>query len=271
MLIFSQMTRMLDILEDFMRLKRYQYCRIDGGTSGDDRDSQMDVFNAPGSPKFAFLLSTRAGGLGINLATADIVVLYDSDWNPQVDLQAMDRAHRIGQTKPVTVFRFVSEGTRPASEVSPSPPVSGWFLQRWTTGVALVPTLEKRARTHVIRRYGRRENHRARGPEVVSGRGGDPAGAPRGAERQGRQDGPHGHGPGSRRGNRPPKNRRNTSTGRSGPRDAQRARVSKALYTQVRFGADEIFASKSKQLTDEDIDARRPSRSPFATAVETTS
>ena len=120
MLIFSQMTRMLDILEDFMRLKRYQYCRIDGGTSGDDRDSQMDVFNAPGSPKFAFLLSTRAGGLGINLATADIVVLYDSDWNPQVDLQAMDRAHRIGQTKPVTVFRFVSEGTRPASEVSPS-------------------------------------------------------------------------------------------------------------------------------------------------------
>mmetsp|Transcript_28437 Transcript_28437/g.88000 ORF Transcript_28437/g.88000 Transcript_28437/m.88000 type:complete len:1159 (-) Transcript_28437:112-3588(-) len=110
-LIFSQMTRMLDILEDFMRLKRYQYCRIDGGTSGDDRDSQMDVFNAPGSPKFAFLLSTRAGGLGINLATADIVVLYDSDWNPQVDLQAMDRAHRIGQTKPVHVYRLVTGDT----------------------------------------------------------------------------------------------------------------------------------------------------------------
>lgn len=110
-LIFSQMTRMLDILEDYMRLSAYDYCRIDGSTSGDDRDSQMDVFNAPGSPKFVFLLSTRAGGLGINLATADIVILYDSDWNPQVDLQAMDRAHRIGQTKPVTVFRLVSEGT----------------------------------------------------------------------------------------------------------------------------------------------------------------
>ncbi|KAJ8605209.1 hypothetical protein CTAYLR_000442 [Chrysophaeum taylorii] len=110
-LVFSQMTRMLDILEDYMRLNAYAYCRIDGSTHGDDRDSQMDEFNRPGSPKFVFLLSTRAGGLGINLATADIVVLYDSDWNPQVDLQAMDRAHRIGQTKPVTVFRFVTEGT----------------------------------------------------------------------------------------------------------------------------------------------------------------
>merc|ERR1711871_748268 len=110
-LIFSQMTRMLDILEDFMRLKRYAYCRIDGSTSGDDRDLQMDTFNAPDSPLFAFLLSTRAGGLGINLATADVVILYDSDWNPQMDLQAMDRAHRIGQKKPVKVFRFITEGT----------------------------------------------------------------------------------------------------------------------------------------------------------------
>ena len=65
-----------------------QYCRIDGSTSGELRDSQMDDFNADGSSKFSFLLSTRAGGLGINLATADIVILYDSDWNPQVDLQA---------------------------------------------------------------------------------------------------------------------------------------------------------------------------------------
>jgi len=71
----------------------------------------MDTFNAPGSDIFSFLLSTRAGGLGINLATADIVILFDSDWNPQVDLQAMDRAHRIGQTKTVRVFRFVTEGT----------------------------------------------------------------------------------------------------------------------------------------------------------------
>lgn len=110
-LIFSQMTRVLDILEDYMRYVRFEYCRIDGNTDGEKRDSQMDDFNAPGSTKFCFLLSTRAGGLGINLATADIVMLYDSDWNPQVDLQAMDRAHRIGQKKPVQVFRFVTEGS----------------------------------------------------------------------------------------------------------------------------------------------------------------
>ncbi len=110
-LIFSQMTRMLDILEDYMRLKGYQYCRIDGNTKGEDRDLFMDEFNAPNSEKFVFLLSTRAGGLGINLATANIVILYDSDFNPQMDLQAQDRAHRIGQTKEVTVFRFVTEGT----------------------------------------------------------------------------------------------------------------------------------------------------------------
>jgi len=110
-LIFSQMTRVLDILEDYLRLVGHEYCRIDGSTDGEKRDSQMDTFNAPGSSKFCFLLSTRAGGLGINLATADIVILYDSDWNPQVDLQAMDRAHRIGQTKPVQVFRFLTEGT----------------------------------------------------------------------------------------------------------------------------------------------------------------
>ena len=110
-LLFCQMTRMLDILEDYLRYFNWNYCRLDGSTKGEDRDSMMDDFNAPGSDKFCFLLSTRAGGLGINLATADIVILYDSDWNPQVDLQAMDRAHRIGQTKPVRVFRFISDGT----------------------------------------------------------------------------------------------------------------------------------------------------------------
>ncbi|GMH91340.1 hypothetical protein TrVE_jg9254 [Triparma verrucosa] len=110
-LIFSQMTRMLDILEDYMRYVKYDYCRIDGSTGGEQRDEQMDEFNAEDSKKFTFLLSTRAGGLGINLATADIVILFDSDWNPQVDLQAMDRAHRIGQKKPVQVFRFVTEGS----------------------------------------------------------------------------------------------------------------------------------------------------------------
>nr|GMD85299.1 ISWI chromatin-remodeling complex ATPase CHR11 [Ipomoea batatas] len=85
------------------------YCRIDGNTGGEDRDASIEAFNKPGSEKFAFLLSTRAGGLGINLATADIVILYDSDWNPQVDLQAQDRAHRIGQKKEVQVFRFCTE------------------------------------------------------------------------------------------------------------------------------------------------------------------
>ncbi|CAA3020989.1 ISWI chromatin-remodeling complex ATPase CHR11-like isoform X3 [Olea europaea var. sylvestris] len=110
-LIFSQMTRLLDILEDYLMFRGYQYCRIDGNTGGDDRDAYIEAFNMPGSEKFVFLLSTRAGGLGINLATADVVILYDSDWNPQVDLQAQDRAHRIGQKKEVQVFRFCTEYT----------------------------------------------------------------------------------------------------------------------------------------------------------------
>ena len=105
------MTRMLDILEDYCGYREWSYCRIDGSTPGDSRDAQMEEFNSPSSTKFLFMLSTRAGGLGINLATADTVILFDSDWNPQMDLQAMDRAHRIGQTKPVTVYRMCTEGT----------------------------------------------------------------------------------------------------------------------------------------------------------------
>lgn len=108
-LIFSQMSRVLDILEDYCLFREYQYCRIDGSSAHEDRISAIDEYNKPGSEKFVFLLTTRAGGLGINLTTADIVVLFDSDWNPQADLQAMDRAHRIGQTKQVYVFRFVTE------------------------------------------------------------------------------------------------------------------------------------------------------------------
>lgn len=108
-LIFSQMSRVLDILEDYCMFRDYQYCRIDGQTSHDDRISAIDEYNKEGSEKYIFLLTTRAGGLGITLNTADIVVLYDSDWNPQADLQAMDRAHRIGQKKQVFVFRFVTE------------------------------------------------------------------------------------------------------------------------------------------------------------------
>ncbi|TMW56088.1 hypothetical protein Poli38472_008736 [Pythium oligandrum] len=107
-LIFTQMTRVLDIMEDFCRMRTYDYCRIDGQTSYEDRESSIEEYNRPNSSKFIFLLSTRAGGLGINLYTADIVILYDSDWNPQADLQAQDRAHRIGQKKEVNVYRLVT-------------------------------------------------------------------------------------------------------------------------------------------------------------------
>lgn len=108
-LIFSQMSRLLDILEDYCVFRDYKYCRIDGSTAHEDRISAIDDYNKEGSEKFIFLLTTRAGGLGINLTSADIVILYDSDWNPQADLQAMDRAHRIGQKKQVVVYRFVTE------------------------------------------------------------------------------------------------------------------------------------------------------------------
>jgi SWI/SNF-related matrix-associated actin-dependent regulator of chromatin subfamily A member 5 len=83
-LLFTQMTRILDILEDYLVYRHYKYCRIDGNTSYELREEQIDSFNAPESDKFLFLLSTRAGGLGINLQTADVVILFDSDWNPQV-------------------------------------------------------------------------------------------------------------------------------------------------------------------------------------------
>lgn len=110
-LIFTQMTRVLDILEDYMVMRGYKYCRIDGNTTYEDRESAIDQFNAPNSEKFCFILSTRAGGLGINLQTADTCILYDSDWNPQQDLQAQDRCHRLGQKKPVSVYRLVCENT----------------------------------------------------------------------------------------------------------------------------------------------------------------
>lgn len=109
-LIFSQMARMLDILEDYCLLREYEYRRLDGSTPIDERNQGIDDFNND-ETVFIFLLTTRAGGLGINLTAADIVIIYDSDWNPQMDLQAMDRAHRIGQKKEVKVFRFVSANT----------------------------------------------------------------------------------------------------------------------------------------------------------------
>ncbi|RFU35961.1 hypothetical protein B7463_g297, partial [Scytalidium lignicola] len=110
-LIFSQMVKMLDILGDYLQLRGYQFQRLDGTIGAGPRRISIDHFNAEDSTDFCFLLSTRAGGLGINLMTADTVIIFDSDWNPQADLQAMARAHRIGQKKPVSVYRLVSKET----------------------------------------------------------------------------------------------------------------------------------------------------------------
>ncbi|TSW21769.1 Chromodomain-helicase-DNA-binding protein 5 [Bagarius yarrelli] len=111
-LIFSQMTKMLDLLEDFLEFEGYKYERTHrGGITGGLRQEAIDRFNAPGAQQFCFLLSTRAGGLGINLATADTVIIYDSDWNPHNDIQAFSRAHRIGQNKKVMIYRFVTRAS----------------------------------------------------------------------------------------------------------------------------------------------------------------
>mmetsp|Transcript_13286 Transcript_13286/g.24930 ORF Transcript_13286/g.24930 Transcript_13286/m.24930 type:complete len:1045 (-) Transcript_13286:14-3148(-) len=109
--IFSQFTSMLNILEDYCVLRGWRYCRFDGSTPRAQRNHLINQFNAPGSDDFIFLMSTRSGGLGINLQTADTCILYDSDWNPQPDLQAMARVHRIGQKKTVHIYRLVSSGT----------------------------------------------------------------------------------------------------------------------------------------------------------------
>jgi len=110
-LIFSQMTKMLDLLEDFLDGINMKYERIDGGITGSMRQEAIDRFNRPNAEQFVFLLSTRAGGLGINLATADTVIIYDSDWNPHNDIQAFSRAHRIGQQNKVMIYRFVTRNT----------------------------------------------------------------------------------------------------------------------------------------------------------------
>ena len=110
-LIFSQMVSMLNLLEDYLQLKRFPYQRLDGGVSADRRKQSIAQFNDPSSNDFCFLLSTKAGGLGINLQTANRVVIFDSDWNPQNDLQAIARAHRIGQKQEVKIFRLVCSST----------------------------------------------------------------------------------------------------------------------------------------------------------------
>ncbi|GAB0496128.1 hypothetical protein MMPV_007438 [Pyropia vietnamensis] len=110
-LIFSQMVRVLDILEDYLIAHRWGYERIDGRVRGNERQQAIDRFSKPGSEKFVFLLCTRAGGQGINLTIADTVIIYDSDWNPQNDVQAQARCHRIGQQKDVKVFRLITRAT----------------------------------------------------------------------------------------------------------------------------------------------------------------
>ena len=109
--LFSQFTSTLDLLEDLLTYRKYKYCRLDGSTNRVQRTVDINAFNMKGSTRFCFLMSTRAGGLGINCQTADTCILFDSDWNPQVDLQAMARVHRIGQTKVVHLYRLVSKGT----------------------------------------------------------------------------------------------------------------------------------------------------------------
>ncbi|TIC12910.1 Pentafunctional AroM protein [Wallemia mellicola] len=110
-LIFSQMVRMLDIISDYLSLRGYMHQRLDGTIPSEQRRKAINHFNAENSPDFAFILSTRAGGLGIDLQTANTVIIFDSDWNPQNDLQAMARAHRIGQKSHVSIYRFVSKDT----------------------------------------------------------------------------------------------------------------------------------------------------------------
>ncbi|XP_059051639.1 chromatin-remodeling ATPase INO80 [Achroia grisella] len=109
-LIYSQMTKMIDLLEEYMWHRKHKYMRLDGSSKISARRDMVADFQAR-ADIFVFLLSTRAGGLGINLTAADTVIFYDSDWNPTVDQQAMDRAHRLGQTKQVTVYRLICKGT----------------------------------------------------------------------------------------------------------------------------------------------------------------
>ncbi|KAG8636634.1 hypothetical protein MANES_15G017800v8 [Manihot esculenta] len=120
-LFFSTMTRLLDVMEEYLTMKKYRYLRLDGHTSGNDRGALIDQFNQTDSPYFIFLLSIRAGGVGVNLQAADTVIIFDTDWNPQVDLQAQARAHRIGQKRDVLVLRFetvqtVEEQVRASAE-----------------------------------------------------------------------------------------------------------------------------------------------------------
>lgn len=107
-LIFFQMTSVMNIFEDYLRLRDMKYMRLDGSTKAEDRQDMLKSFNHPESEFFCFLLSTRAGGLGLNLQSADTVIIFDTDWNPHQDLQAQDRAHRIGQKNEVRILRLIT-------------------------------------------------------------------------------------------------------------------------------------------------------------------
>ncbi|KAG8224506.1 hypothetical protein J437_LFUL004989 [Ladona fulva] len=109
-LLFCQMTQLMTIMEDYLTWRNLPYLRLDGTTKAEDRGELLRRFNRPDSPYFLFLLSTRAGGLGLNLQAADTVIIFDSDWNPHQDLQAQDRAHRIGQQNEVRVLRLMTAG-----------------------------------------------------------------------------------------------------------------------------------------------------------------
>ena len=110
-LIFSQMVKVLNIIEDYLRWKGYLFERLDGSTRASERHLAVERFCRPSLKRFIMLLSTKAGGLGLNLTSADTVIIFDSDWNPHNDIQAQARAHRIGQTKAVMVYRLLTRKT----------------------------------------------------------------------------------------------------------------------------------------------------------------
>ena len=110
-LIFSQFTQMLGLLEDYLSARGIKYEKLTGDVNANDRQNAIDRFNDPTRSRLVFLLSTKAGGQGINLTAAEVVIIYDSDWNPQNDVQATARAHRIGQEKEVTVYRLITKNT----------------------------------------------------------------------------------------------------------------------------------------------------------------
>lgn len=107
-LIFSQWRKVLDLVEEYLSYRKYKTCRVDGGVGQEKRHAIVDEFNRPDSDCFVFLLTTHAGGVGLTLTGADTVILFDSDWNLENDFQAQARAHRIGQTRPVMVYRLIT-------------------------------------------------------------------------------------------------------------------------------------------------------------------